>query len=275
MKKYLSKLIRNHYKAIFRSISESSSKIGVINNFEITFKKNTYLGKKKDQIFLLPDEIISPYVLKYGYWDYEIIKFIKKYAPKNNLVFLDIGANIGLISKQLLCSKIKFEEINCFEPDITSFKCLKKNLNKFSNVNLYNFGLGKKNKKSKLFINPYNSGDSSFIKKGEYFSISKIVNINSFFSKNFRKKSFYIFKSDTQGMDEEIFINIKEKYFKQIKIAIIEISNSNLNNNKIDLFIDRVKNFRVLKDKDLRNISINQIKNKINRNEEFDLLMSK
>ena len=76
-------------------------------------------------------------------------------------------------------------------------------------------------------------------------------------------------------MDEEIFINIKEKYFKQIKIAIIEISNSNLNNNKIDLFIDRVKNFRVLKDKNLRNISINKIKNKINRNAEFDLLMSK
>ena len=33
MKKYLSKLIRNHYKAMFRPISESSFKIGVINKF--------------------------------------------------------------------------------------------------------------------------------------------------------------------------------------------------------------------------------------------------
>ena len=46
-------------------------------------------------------------MLKNKHWDYEIIKFIKKHKNKTNNVFLDVGSNIGLVSKQLIESDIK------------------------------------------------------------------------------------------------------------------------------------------------------------------------
>ena len=60
-----------------------------------------------------------------------------------------------------------------------------------------------------------NSGDSSFVKKKKNYQICKINNINLFIKKNqkFIKNNNFIYKSDTQGMDEEIFMNIEDKYF--------------------------------------------------------------
>ena len=277
MKKYLSKLIKNHYKTIFKSLVESESKYLSINKLEVELKKNCKLGKNTDKIYLIPDEIITPFVIKNKHWDYEIIKFIKKHKIKTNNVFLDVGSNIGLVSKQLIEANIKIKKFLCFEPNKNSFDCLKLNLSSNKEVNLYNFGLGLKNQNLKLYKNKLNSGDSSFIKKKGNFEICKIKNINSFF-KNHKKilagKSL-IYKSDTQGMDEEIFLGLKEKYFNNINIAIIEISNHKFINENEKKFYSRLQSFRIINDKNLKNININQIEKKINNKEEFDLFLKR
>tara|TARA_Y100000816_G_scaffold271692_1_gene236450 strand:- start:3678 stop:4511 length:834 start_codon:yes stop_codon:yes gene_type:complete len=277
MKKYLSKFIKNHYKTIFKSLVESNSKYLSINKLEIELKKNCKLGKNKEKIYLIPDEIMTPFVLKNNHWDYEIIKFIKKYKIKKNNVFLDIGSNIGLVSKQLIEANIKINKFLCFEPNKNSFECLKLNLSSNNKVNLYNFGLGLKNQNLKLYKNKMNSGDSSFIKKKVNFEICIIKNINSFFKKNNKildgKKLIY--KSDTQGMDEEIFVGLKEKYFDNINIAIIEISNHKFINKNKKKFYSRLQSFKIMNDKNLKNLKINQIENKINNKEEFDLFLRK
>ena len=277
MKKYLSKFIKNHYKTIFKSLVESESEYLSINKLQVELKKNCKLGKKKDKIYLIPDEIITPFVLKNKHWDYEIIKFIKKHKNKTNNVFLDVGSNIGLVSKQLIEANIKIKKFLCFEPNKNSFDCLKLNLSSNKEVNLYNFGLGLKNQNLKLYKNKLNSGDSSFIKKKGNFEICKIKNINSFF-KNHKKilagKSL-IYKSDTQGMDEEIFLGLKEKYFNNINIAIIEISNHKFINENEKKFYSRLQSFRIINDKNLKNININQIEKKINNKEEFDLFLKR
>jgi len=277
MKKYLSKFIKNHYKTIFKSLVESNSKYLSINKLEIELKKNCKLGKNKEKIYLIPDEIMTPFVLKNNHWDYEIIKFIKKYKIKKNNVFLDIGSNIGLVSKQLIEANIKINKFLCFEPNKNSFECLKLNLSLNKKVNLYNFGLGLKNQNLKLYKNKMNSGDSSFIKKKVNFEICIIKNINSFFKKNNKildgKKLIY--KSDTQGMDEEIFVGLKEKYFDNINIAIIEISNHKFINKNKKKFYSRLQSFKIMNDKNLKNLKINQIENKINNKEEFDLFLRK
>ena len=167
MKKYLSKFIKNHYKTIFKSLVESESEHLSINKLEVELKRNCKLGKNTDKIYLIPDEIVTPFVLKNKNWDYEIIKFIKKYKMKTNNVFLDVGSNIGLVSKQLIESNIKIKKFLCFEPNKNSFECLKLNLSSKKEVNLYNFGLGLKNQNLKLYKNKMNSGDSSFLKKKE------------------------------------------------------------------------------------------------------------
>lgn len=276
MKKYLSKLIRNHYKTIFRSLAESSTKIGSINSIEFILSRNTHLGEKKSIINLIPDEIITPFVLKYGSWEYEIINFIKRFVPKKKIIFIDIGANIGLISKQLIVSDVKVKKIYCFEPDEKNFNCLKKNLHGYKNVELFNYGLGKRNITRKLYVNPHNSGDSTFITKRKNFTISIIKNINSFLKKKISKNNDpIIYKSDTQGMDEEIFLAINEEYRNKIKIAIIEISNFKYINQNQELFFNKIKKFKIFRDNKLNKITIEKIKSKIRNKEEFDLFMTR
>ena len=160
---------------------ESESEYLSINKLQVELKKNCKLGKKKDKIYLIPDEIVTPYVLKNACWDYEIIKFIKRNIKNNNNIFMDIGANVGLITKQLITSNIK--KFLCFEPDKNTFECLEKNLTKKNNVSAYNFGLGLKRKNLKLYKNQMNSGDNSFIRKNRIYEICKINNINFFLKK--------------------------------------------------------------------------------------------
>ena len=277
MKKFLSKIIKNHFKTILVSLSESKPKNSCITKLEIELKKKCKLGNKNDKIYLIPDEIVTPYVLKKGCWDYEIINFINKHIKSKNNIFFDIGANVGLITKQLSAKNTKIKKFFCFEPNINSYECLTKNLSTNKLVNIYNFGLGLKNQKLKLYKNKMNSGDSSFVKKKGSYEICRINNINNFFRNNEKKikNQNLIYKSDTQGMDEEIFININKEYFKKIQIAIIEITNFKLvNNNKIKFF-SRINSFKILNDKNFNKLSINQIKNKIKNKEEFDLFMSK
>ena len=277
MKKYLSKFIKNHYKTIFKSLIESKHENFSINKIEIELIKNCKLGKAKDKISLIPDEIVTPYVLKNKCWDYEIIKFIKKFKKKNDNIFLDIGSNVGLISKQILSSNLKIKKILCFEPNQNSFECLKQNLSNNKIVNAYNFGLGLKTSNLKLYKNINNSGDSSFIKKKGSFEICKIKNINSFFKNNYKifKKQNLIYKSDTQGMDEEIFVGLKKEYFDKINIAIIEITNHKFIFQNKKKFFSRLNSFKVINNKNLNNISTNQILNKINNKEEFDLFLKR
>jgi len=277
MKKFLSRLIKGKFKTIFKSLLESNLKNLSIKKLVIELEKNCLLGKKKDKIYLIPDEIITPYVLKNACWDYEIIQFIIRNIKNNNNIFLDIGANVGLITKQLLVTNIKIKKILCFEPDKNTFECLKKNLANSNIVNTYNFGLGLKTKSLKLYKNQMNSGDSSFVKKSKIYEICKINNINSFLKKNYKiiNNNSLIYKSDTQGMDEELFISLQDKYFKKIKIAIIEITNHKLIIKNDKKFFSRVKLFKQLYDKKLNKITINEIKNRVKNQEEFDLFMSR
>ena len=277
MKKFLSKIIKDNFKKIFKSLLQSKLKNLSIKKLVIELQKNCLLGKKKDKIYLIPDEIVTPYVLKNTCWDYEIIQFIKKNIKNKNNIFMDIGANVGLITKQLLTSNIDIKKILCFEPDKNTFECLEKNLSNNKIVNNYNFGLGLKTMSLKLYKNKMNSGDSSFIKKTKIYEICKIKNINLFLKKNYRiiNNNYLIYKSDTQGMDEELFIGVEDKYFKKIKIAIIEITNHKFIIKNSKNFFARIKFFNHLYDKKLNKVTINEIKNRVKNNEEFDLLMSR
>ena len=171
---------------------------------------------------------------------------------------MDIGANVGLITKQLLTSNIKIKKYLCFEPDKNTFECLEKNLSKNNIISTYNFGLGLKTKSLKLYKNQMNSGDSSFVKKSRIYEICKMNNINSFLKKNYKiiNNNSLIYKSDTQGMDEELFIGLQDKYFKKIKITIIEITNHKFIAKNDKKFFSRIKLFNQLYDKKLNKADI-------------------
>ena len=75
-------------------------------------------------------------------------------------------------------------------------------------------------------------------------------------------------------MDEEIFLGLKEKYFNNINIAIIEISNHKFITENKKNFI-QLQSFKIINDKNLKNIKIDQIEKKIINKEEFDLFLKR
>ena len=106
MKKYLSPLIKNSFKTIFKSYILSKKVYVDIDYIKLKILKNCSLGKKNENIVLPIDSIILPSILKTGTWESHIVQLVKKYSKKKKFVLLDVGANIGLISKQILNSKI-------------------------------------------------------------------------------------------------------------------------------------------------------------------------
>ena len=281
MKKYLTKILQNEYKLLFKALNSSTKSSFTIDSLNLTLNNNTPLGKKNEKLILPLDEIITPRIFKNEQWDYFIIKFIKKNIKYKNNYFFDIGANVGLISRQLQKLDLKIKNYFCFEPEKNNFNILSKNLiNK--KTYLYNFGLASKNKKTKIFDNKLNKSDKSI-----YFdknvvtknNLSKIIlkDSNIVFKKiiDDKKVNHIIYKSDTQGMDEEIFLNLDYEILDKIYLLILEISNFKIILKNLDKFLNKLENFRFISTENQSDINLDELKKLIFKKKEFNLLAKK
>lgn len=278
LKKILINLLLNKFKNIFYVLLKSKYSYLLPKNISFIIQKNIPLGEKGQKIELFIDQIITPNVIKDGCWDIFIINFIKKFSKKKTVyTIIDIGANIGLISRQIINSGIKIRFVFCFEPEINNFLLLKNNINFFKNIFFFNVGLGKVKKNSaKLYLDTLNKGNYSFINKNKkkQYSISKILNANHTLKKIiFNKKiNNIIYKSDTQGHDLEIFLSLDVDILKKIKIISIEISNFKFNKND---FLNKILDFKIIYDEYGKKLNKNLLINKLEQKKEFNLLASR
>jgi FkbM family methyltransferase len=275
IKKILTKILLNNFKSVFYILIKSKYEFLLPGHINFVLKKNTPLGKKGENIKLFFDQIITPNVIKNGSWDIFIVNFIKKFSKKKiSYSFIDVGANIGLMSRQILNAGIKINSIFCFEPEINNFLLLKKNVGFFKESFFFNFALGNTNKdKAKLYLDSLNKGNYSLSKqniKREYCNI-KIISANTIIKKIIRNNRVnnIIYKSDTQGKDIEIFLSLDSDILKKIKIICIEISNFNFD--KID-FLSKILEFKIIYDESGVKLNKNLLINKLEQKNEFNLL---
>ena len=281
MKKYLTKILQNEYKLLFKALNSSTKSSFRIDSLNLTINNNTPLGEKNEKLILPLDEIITARIFKSEQWDYFIIKFIKKNIKYKNNYFFDIGANVGLISRQLQKLNLNIKNYFCFEPEKNNFNILSKNLiNK--KTYLYNFGLASKNRKAKIFVNKLNKSDNSIYLNnyvGTKNNLSKIIlkDSNIVFKKiiDDKKINHIVYKSDTQGMDEEIFLNLDYEILDKIYLLILEISNFKFISKNLDKFLNKLKNFRFISTENKSDITLDELKKLIIKKEEFNLLAKK
>ncbi len=216
--KILDKLIFiyfSYFKKIFKKdIFEYS--IGMhFHNFILKFIKkiNTQvIGKKNLDYFIIFDDIkfivrnslIYYNLLRYGEHE-SASSYIFNHLVKKNMIVLDIGGNIGHFS--LLASKLvgMHGKVYVFEPDPTSFKYLRKNveINKIGNVILVNKCVSNEERILTLYHHPkFHSCHSIFKpdskKPVNYVDVESIKLDNMFSDKNF-KISFI--KLDIEGAE--------------------------------------------------------------------------
>ena len=280
MRKYIRNIFLNNFKSIFFMLLNSNSRYFDIEKIELKFKKDCKLGKKNTTFSTKVDEMITPYILRSGEWEYFVIEYIKKILIGKNqkFVFIDVGANIGLTSKQLINQKLKISKYFCIEPEESNFELLKKNLGNIKKVVFYNLALTNKYiNRQKIYLNKNNFGDYSLLKKSTISKIVKCMNINLFFRKVEKKYNInnVIYKSDTQGLDEILIMSLEKKYFNKIKILILEISNFDFLGKNLNAFLNLITNFKNIEDENGDKIDKNKLLSKIYKKKGFNLFLSR
>ena len=196
-------------------------------------------------------EMINQYIIKaiiyiLSIFDYsnkiKIKNFFIKQFQHSSLNIIDIGAHKGETIKFFL-KNFTVNKIFSFEPNIELFIELKKQNYPKENVEIFNYGVGKENKRGNLKImndtssstfNDLNENTQYFKKKKTFLSIFsknnsliqraqsiEIINLSTFLHKKDLSK-IDILKIDTEGYEYNILKGIEKLHFKKIKFIYFE-----------------------------------------------------
>ena len=205
-------------------------------------------GEKNDLLFIPSTGAISGELLSTGTYEatsMTLLRDIIKHFCKD-FVFVDVGANIGLVSRQIL--KLNPHEIFCYEANKNVFYYLEKNINpKKINTHLINSALWKD--KSDIVFNDtidvdgYGSINSEFFTKS--IRTKKETNTISITPRDIKdeiklwKRSGkpIIYKSDIQGCDLDLLSHLLQHENYNFLCSVIEVSA-----NEFDKIFNEMKN---------------------------------
>ncbi|MDC0483588.1 FkbM family methyltransferase [Candidatus Thioglobus sp.] len=167
-----------------------------------------YRASTSDMILIYEILLQSKYKSEYFFPD--------KLNPK---VIFDIGGNIG-ITAIYLARIFPEATIYTFEPLPDNFEILKKNIQKYDNIEAFNIGLGSKNGNFKVYLSDdsENFGGVSFYpdsigNKPDSYISCEVKNINEMMEK-LNVESIDLIKIDTEGAEYDILMALHEKILR-------------------------------------------------------------
>lgn len=175
-----------------------------------------------------------------GTYEAGTLDVIEKCLRKGD-TFIDVGANIGLMSLFALKCVNNNGIIYSFEPEPETFIILRKNIeiNKINNIRAYNIGLGEGEYKSVIFTNPYANRGCSSLRKPPNQNNSKrfmvqIKTLDNFIIEH-NITNIRMLKIDVEGWELQVLRGAKN-LFQTIRAPIICIEYSKLQNNDKQLW---------------------------------------
>jgi FkbM family methyltransferase len=183
------------------------------------------------ETFLLPhDEVMSPGVKAQAGWDFENLDaFAAHVQPDKIYTLIDIGANIGLFSRQLLRRVPTIQKILCVEPDPKNFNALKFNLAGLGNrVSFFNLALSSADGEADLLRDDNNIGNYSLnsdAMRNRSFDAVRVPTreTGGWMTEQLSHAEAILWKSDTQGLDEVIASAVPIDIWDRIDVAILEM----------------------------------------------------
>ena len=191
---------------------------------------------------------------------YKIAKYSKKLKFTN---LVDVGCHKGEFLSSFLINN-KIEKFYCFEPQKDIFKSLKKNFRKNKKIYFYNYALGNKATKKKIYISNLTSTStlSKFNHRSKYLKFKNFVigaekkiksdsfvfqkKLDQVFKNISLKKSFL--KIDVEGYEYNVLNGAKKK-IKEVPFVLVEhqFFNQYKNNfNQVKKFLIKNK-FEIIK----------------------------
>lgn len=207
--------------------------------------KNLKDNKKKypNTMAILNYDHVSHDIIVDGGYEHKYITVIAQWLQSRklkNYLFIDIGANLG--NHSIFFSKY-FKNTIAFEPHKKIYKLLKFNTEDITNIQIFNFGLSDKNKKSLLYTVKSNFGASTQItnKKAETHlaSFRKLDSLKL-------KKGADLIKIDVEGHEYNV-LKGASNYLKKHSPIILFESGSDCYKNGTTAVIEILKKFNYKK----------------------------
>ncbi len=225
----------------------------------IPFRADEGLSNEARACVVPLDYVMAPIVITKHGWDYFEIEFARSVVPPSlaSFTLVDIGANVGLFTRQMLVAFDKISDVHLYEPDPENFGYLTRNLQAFPKLKTHNFALGLRDENVEFFRDRSNSGNYSLIKSAmpEGDSFEKImaeVRTAKIASQEWISSGLPIFyKSDTQGHDEAIATSVAAETWTFVFAAIFELWQIDKPNFPLDIFrsiIDQFPNKKFLQE---------------------------
>lgn len=179
------------------------------------------------------DEVIAPDVLDRGRWQTDVLELFKAHAPAQPCVLLDIGANVGLMTRQLVHALPQIVAAACFEPHPASFKYLQRNLSHLPQCHPVQAAVGMAGGDLVFYQDLRNAGNYSLnpdAMRGQRYTTTRVRGVAADeaellapFEPSQRTLPI-VWKSDTQGFDERIVTSLSDAFWAQVHCGVMEVS---------------------------------------------------
>jgi FkbM family methyltransferase len=221
-----------------------------------SYKNISILGKKVR--FFVPNQLTEWRVDSFYYKEPETLQWIDGFQKKDNIIFWDIGANIGLYS---IYNSLKNKNSNtiCFEPSTSNLRILSRNIsiNNLGN-NIKIFPIPLTNKENKFLT----MNENEFIEGGALNTFGENFNFEGKkFTSNHKYQLFgtsinYLLKNNLLAEPDYIKIDVDG-----IEHLILESANKYLNGKKLkSISIEINENFTKQYQEVLKILSQNKFK---------------
>lgn len=201
----------------------------------INFDFNYYLKYEKFQktkifgntMYLTKPSLVSREIVRFGVHEKGITDYVFSTIKKGDFV-VDLGANIGYYT--LIFAKLVGQEgqVVSFEPEISNFKILQKNIRKnhYNNTKIENSAVSNKNEKTKLYLSKMGTGthrlfEAPIIDNG----VTQIVNVTTlddYLKNNGMMQNISLIKMDIEGSEFNALQGMETilKTSKELKIIM-------------------------------------------------------
>ncbi len=190
------------------------------------------------------------------YYDEELNK-VQNYI-KNGDAVIDIGGNLGIYT--LILSELVGVngKVFTFEPSPENFNKLNRtiSINKLSNVDSFDVGLGEEERKTILYYDSHQTGVSTIVHKMSSDAITediKLTTLDKFSEKIMEKISFI--KIDTEGYEPQVLLGGKRFLLKDKPVICIELGGEYFESSLLALKILNELNY----DCDAFNINLKEV----------------
>ena len=218
-----------------------AKQIGVdeYENGLLRLNRTTSLGNRGDVVSTPMDETIFKFVSEHGEWEPRESQFLAnriviaegRADSNQNLVFIDIGANSGLVSRQVINLSGSNCDLVLAEPIPNHINAIKANIRNFEGYNkisIIEAALGTSNGELEISIEDSNRGNSSFLESAMPSSgirklKAKTLAVGDFYQIYLTSFDSFVLKSDTQGYDSLILSQFPLEFWNKCQGAVIEV----------------------------------------------------